>query len=256
MVDRLRKYCHFLPLAYPFTAKSVAALFCKEVVRLHGMPRSIVSDRDSIFLSNFWKELFCLNQTRLRMSTSYHQQSDRQTEVVNLCLEEYLRCLAHERPLSWSKFMAWVEYSFNIEFHTSTGTTPFKLLYGRDPHAHHPYVVGETQNAELEEQLVSRDEMLRLLRENLLKAQSRMKAQDNSKRRELSFEVGDVVCLRIQPFWQQSLAKRRYEKLSPRFFGLYKVVHRVGTVAYELALPEDSNSSSFSCLSASTSSWS
>ena len=240
VVDRLSKYSHFIPISHPFTAKSVAVLFCKEIVRLHGMPRSILSDRDAIFLSHFWQELFRLSQTQLRMGTSYHPQSDGQTEVVNRCLEAYLRCFAHERTSTWSKFLSWAEYSFNTGFHTSTGMTPFKILYGRDPPALHPYISGETPNADLDEQLITRDEMLKLLRENLLKAQSRMKAQADSKRRELSFEVGDAVFLRIQPFRQRSLAKRRFEKLSPRFFGPYSVVRRVGPVAYELALPEDS----------------
>nr|GEV19834.1 peroxidase 64 [Tanacetum cinerariifolium] len=212
VVDRLSKYSHFLPLAHPFMAKSMAALFCKEIVRLHGMPRSILSERDVIFLSNFWQELFRLSQTRLRMGITYHPQSDGQTEVVNRCLEAYLRCFAHERPSSWSKFMAWAEYSFNTGYHTSSETTPFKALYGRDPPALNPYV----------------------------KAQSRMKAQTSSKRRELSFEVGDAVLLRIHPFRQRSLSKQKFEKLSPRYFGPYVVVRRVGPVAYELALPEDS----------------
>ncbi|PWA74286.1 hypothetical protein CTI12_AA219250 [Artemisia annua] len=221
-------------------AKSVAALFCKEIVRLHGMPRSIISDRDVVFLSNFWQELFRLSQTRLRMGTAYHPQPDGQTEVVNCCLEAYLRCFAHERPSSWNKFLAWAEYLFSMGYHTSSETTPFKSIYGHDPPPLTPYVQGETQNADLEEQLVARDDALQLLRSNLLKAQSRMKAQSDSKRRELSFEVGDAVLLRIQPFRQRSLSKRKFEKLSPRYFGPYTVTRRVVLVAYELALPADS----------------
>ena len=237
VVDRLSKYSHFIPLSHPYTAKSVASIFCREIVRLHGIPKSIVSDRDAIFLSTFWQELFKLSQTRLAMSTAYHPQSDGQTEVVNRCLETYLRCFVHEQPHSWHKFLHWAEYSFNTGFHTSTGTSPFKSVYGREPPTIQPYVQGETQIAELEEQLIKRDDMLKILKDNLLRAQSRMKAQADSKRRELQFNVGDLVFLRIQPYRQRSLAKRRYEKLSPRFFGPYKIIRRVGSVAYELELP-------------------
>ncbi|PWA81057.1 hypothetical protein CTI12_AA191120 [Artemisia annua] len=189
VVDRLSKYAHFLCLSHPFTAKGVASVFCKEIVRLHGFPRSIISDRDVVFLSNFWQELFRLCQTKLQMSTSYHPQTDGQTEVLNRCLEAYLRCFAHEQPTKWCSYLPWAEYSYNTGFHTST-----------------------------------------------VKAQDRMRNQANTKRRELSFQEGDYVFVKIQPYRQKTLAKRRYEKLSPRFYGPYRILRKVGPVAYKLEL--------------------
>ncbi|KAJ7949788.1 Ty3/gypsy retrotransposon protein [Quillaja saponaria] len=240
VVDRLSKYAHFIPLAHPFTAKKVAEHFCKEVVRLHGIPRSIVSDRDVVFLSNFWQELFKLCKTKLKMSTSYHPQTDGQTEVVNRGLEAYLRCFVQDQPFAWSSYLSWAEYSYNTGYHTSTNTTPFSVVYGRSPPPLYPYVPGETMIADLDQQLIERDQMLRLLKDNLLKMQARMKAQADTHRRELNFNVGDYVFLRLQPYRQKSLAKWKFQKLSPRFFGPYKVIRQVGKVAYELELPSDS----------------
>ncbi|KAF5757863.1 putative nucleotidyltransferase, Ribonuclease H [Helianthus annuus] len=239
VVDRLSKYAHFIGLSHPFTAKGVASIFCKEVVRLHGFPRSIVSDRDVVFISNFWQELFRLTQTKLQLSTSYHPQTDGQTEVLNRCLEAYLRCFAHEQPTKWSTYLAWAEYSYNTGYHTSAGMTPFRVVYGREPPSLLPYVMGETKNADLEHQLLDRDDMLKLLRSNLQKAQDRMRNQANTKRRDQTYNVGDYVFLKIQPYRQKSLAKRRFEKLSPRFFGPYRVKRIIGPVAYELELPSD-----------------
>jgi hypothetical protein len=86
VVDQLTKYAHFLPLRHPFTAATVAGVFFHEVVRLHGVPSIIISDRDRVFMSFFWRELFKLQGTSLHRSTAYHPQSDGQTEVVNICV--------------------------------------------------------------------------------------------------------------------------------------------------------------------------
>jgi hypothetical protein len=93
VVDRYTKYAHFLPLKHPFTAQHVAKLVLQNVVKLHGCPKSIVTDRDMIFLSTFWKKLFLLMDTKLLKSSSYQPQTDGQSERVNQCLEMYLRCL-------------------------------------------------------------------------------------------------------------------------------------------------------------------
>ena len=110
VVDRLSKFTHFTPLTHPFTAKLVAEKFVDSIVRLHGMPRSIVSDRDPIFISHLWQEFFKLSGSKLNLSSSYHPQTDGRTEVVNHCLEQYLRCFVHQWPQKWSKYLAWAEY--------------------------------------------------------------------------------------------------------------------------------------------------
>ena len=101
VVDRLSKSAHFLALTHPFSAKMVAEKIVDGVVKLHSMPSSIISDRDPIFISNFWREFFKLSGTQLKMSSAYHPQADRQTEVVNRCVEQYLRCLVHQQPRKW-----------------------------------------------------------------------------------------------------------------------------------------------------------
>lgn len=108
VVDRLSKYAHFMTLSHP--AVEVAQKYIDQVFQLHGWPRSIVSDRDTIFLSNFWQALFSIQGTNLLHSSAYHPQTDEQTEVVNKCLENFLRCMCSDCPKDWSLWLPLAEW--------------------------------------------------------------------------------------------------------------------------------------------------
>ena len=112
----------------------------KEVVHLHWIPASIVSDRDSIFMSVFWKELFKLQGTQLNM----HPKSDDQTEVLNRTVETYLRCFCWEQPKNWMHYVSWTKYWYNTSYHGAVKCTPFEVVYGRPPPPITRYVPGES----------------------------------------------------------------------------------------------------------------
>ncbi|KAL9447417.1 hypothetical protein AB3S75_014979 [Citrus x aurantiifolia] len=226
IIDRLTKYAHFVALKHPFTAITVAKAFVANVVRLYGIPTSIVSDRDKVFISSFWQALFQLQGTQLCMSSSYHPQSDGQTEVVNRTLEQYLRCFTGDQPRKWTEWIPWAEFSYNTFIHSSTKMTPFETVYGFPPPSPLAYVPGTSRVQAVDEYLRDRDAILRELRHNLSVARDRMKSQADQNRREVSFMVGDYVYLKLQPYRQTSMAFRRSMKLAPRFYGPYQIVEK------------------------------
>ncbi|KAK8947224.1 hypothetical protein KSP39_PZI006735 [Platanthera zijinensis] len=240
IVDKLSKYGHFLALSHPYTAETVVDLFTREIVRLHGLPSSIISDRDPTFVSKFWQELFRLQGTKLRMSTANHPQTDGQTEVLNRGVEIYLRCFVMDEPRTWTRWLHWAEYCYNTLYHTASRITPFEAIYGRSPPTLRSYEPGSTALPAVDRALRDRDQTLALLQDNLRVAQDRMKLQADKHRTERTFQVGDEVFLRLQPYRQLSVARRSNQKLAPRFYGPFRITRRVGPVAYTLALPEGS----------------
>jgi hypothetical protein len=241
VVDKFSRYAHFIPLLHPYTAFKVAQSFMSSVYKLHGMPEAIISDRDRIFTSSLWQELFKLAGTHLQMGSAYHPQSDGQTERVNQCLETYLRCFVHACPSKWSMWLSLAEFWYNTSFHSALGRSPFEVLYGRPPRHFGLAPEDSVTDVDLATWLSNRELMTRVVRQHLHRAQSRMKYQADKSRSDREFAVGDRVYLKLQPYIQTSVAHGANHKLSFKYFGPFNVLKRVGLVAYKLELPVGSS---------------
>jgi len=191
VVDRFSEGIHLGLLPSAHTAHMVASLFVDIIVKLHGIPQSLVSDRDLLFISHFWQDLFQLSGTKLRMSSAYHPQSDGQTEVMNRVIEQYLHSFVHRRPGTWGKLLPWVEWSHNTSWNLGIGSTPYEVTFGRKPFNFLDYLAGSSNIAVVDDMLTNRDEVFHSIRKKLLKAQETKKRHADSKRRELTFQIGD-----------------------------------------------------------------
>ncbi|KAF2295769.1 hypothetical protein GH714_033909 [Hevea brasiliensis] len=186
-------------VTHPFTAKTTAKIFTMEIIRLHGMPESIVSDRDPVFLSNFLQELLRLQGT---------SKIDGQTKVSNCCLETYLRCFtSQQRNIGVNGCIGLNR--FNTSFHTATGMTPFQVVYGIVL-LPFPNSCREKKRFEaVSQELFDRDIMLRQRQYNLQRAQQRMLKAANAHRQEVTFEKAYKLQLpRIHPIFHVSQLKK------------------------------------------------
>lgn len=240
VVDRLTKYAHFAALKHHFTIATVAKAFVANVVHLYGIPNSIVSDRDRVFLNSFLQAFFPLQGTQLCMSSSYHPKSDDQIDMMDRTLEQYLHCFAGYQSKRCFEWISWVEYNYNTSTHSSTKTTPFEVVYRTTPLILLMYVPGTSRIQTVDECLHDRDAILKELRHNLLLAQNHMKCQADQHRRDISFKVEDYVYLKVQPYRQSFVPFRASRKLSPCFLSPYQIIGKVGLVAYKLSLPPSS----------------
>jgi hypothetical protein len=240
VVDRFTKFAHFIPLKHPYTAQTVAKAVFEQVVRLHGLPCSIVSDRDRVFTSNFWTELFGIVGTKLAMSSAYHPHTDGQTNRVNQCLEMYLRCAVHNSPKQWKSWLSQAEFWYNSSYHSSLGCSPFKALYGHEPNLGTHPMLSTSTNSSVAEAITEIQEQDVVLKEHLARAQNKMKLTADKRRRPQEYQVGEQVLLKLQPYAQSSLVNRPYPKLAYKYYGPYEVLEKIGNAAYKLKLPAES----------------
>jgi hypothetical protein len=240
VVDRFLKYAHFIPMKHPFTTPQVAQVVLDVVVRLHGMPKSIISDRDKKNLSSFWRELFKIYNTTLMTSTAYHPQTDGQTERVNQCLEMFLRCCIHETLRKWKAWLPLAELWYNSSFHSSLSCTPFRALYGYDSPVAAAPMLCSSDNKSVQELITERQWFTGVIKQHLAAAQNRIKLQADKHRPDRQFQVGDQVLLKLQPYAQQSVVNMPFPKIAYKFFGPYTVLEKVGSAAYKLDLPDGS----------------
>nr|GEZ34526.1 retrotransposable element Tf2 [Tanacetum cinerariifolium] len=143
VVDRLSKTCHFIPLSHPYTAITVAQAFLDNIYKLHGLPKIIFSDKDTVFLSRFWKEL--------------------------------------DRLKEWANWIALAEYWYNTSYHTAINNTPFQVVFGQPPPTHITYSHGESPLETIDRLLVAREAAIDLLKFHLQRAQNRMKMADDKR---------------------------------------------------------------------------
>ena len=184
VVDRLTKYGHFIPISMKSKVPQLAELFMKEIYKYHGFPKRITCDRDPRFTSKFWQEVFRLTGSKFNMSTAYHPQTDGQTEVVNKCLEGYLRCYVGDKQSQWCKWVHLAEQWYNTAYHTSIKMSPFRALYGYEPPSLKDQLFQTSRVPAAQELVQKSKEIIKMLKDNLDTARNRMKQQADKKRFE------------------------------------------------------------------------
>ncbi|KAJ0911154.1 putative nucleotidyltransferase, Ribonuclease H [Helianthus annuus] len=238
IVDRLTKSAHFLPIKETYSSDMLAQFYVDKIVALHGIPVSIISDRDTRYTSHFWKSFQQSLGTRLNFSTAYHPQTDGQSERTIQTLEDMLRACAIDLGGSWDKNLPLIEFSYNNSYHTSIKAAPFEALYGRKCRSPICWAeVGDVQLSGPEIVFETTDKIVQI-RDRLKAARDRQKSYADPKRKDFHFDVGDKVLLKVSP-WKGVMRFGKKGKLSPRYIGPFEIVERVGSVAYKLNLPEE-----------------
>ncbi|GKB43026.1 putative reverse transcriptase domain-containing protein [Tanacetum coccineum] len=238
IMDRLTKSAHFLPIREDYKTEKLAKIYVNEIVARHGVPVSIISDRDGRFTSHLWQALQEALGTRLDMSTTYHPQTDGQSERTIQTLEDMLRACVMDFGGSWDTHLPLIEFSYNNSYHTSIKCAPFEALYGQKCRS--PVIWTEVGESQLIGPEIMQETTKKIvqIKERLKTARSRQKSYADKRRKPLEFQVGDRVLLKVSP-WKGVVRFGKKGKLAPRYVGPFEIVERVGPVAYRLKLPQE-----------------
>ncbi|GJV16346.1 putative reverse transcriptase domain-containing protein [Tanacetum coccineum] len=211
--------------------------YLKEVVSRQGVPVLIISDRDSKFTSHLWKSLNEALGTQLDMSTAYHPQTDGQSERTIQTLEDMLRACVMDFGKGWDRHLPLVEFSYNNNYHTSIKVAPFEALYGRKFRS--PICWAKVGDAQLTgpEIVHETTEKIIHIKKRIQAARDRQKSYADRRRKPLEFEVGDKVMLKVLP-WKGVIRFDKRGKLNPRYIGPFRIIAKVGTLAYRIELLE------------------
>ncbi|GKA22741.1 reverse transcriptase domain-containing protein [Tanacetum coccineum] len=238
IVDRLTKSAIFMPMRETDPMDKLARMYLKEVVTKHGIPVSIICDRDPRFTSNFWKSLQKALGTSLDMSTAYHPQTDGQSERTIQTLEDMLRACVIDFGNGWVKHFPLVKFSYNNSYHASIKAAPFEALYGRKCRS--PMCWAEVGQVQLTgpELVQETTERIIQIKQRIQTARDRQKSYADLKRKPMEFQVGDKVMLKVSP-WKGVVRFGKRGKLNPRYVRPFKVLKKVRAVAYKLELPQE-----------------
>ena len=234
-VDRLTKMVHFIPTQTKLSAIQFAHLFVDKVFCRHGLPETIVSDRDPRFTAAFFKEICRLLGMKQSMSTAFHPQTDGQTERTNRTLEEMLRHFVGPSQDDWDLKLPCAEFAVNNSMKAATGSTPFFLNHGRHPRG--PASIDLSTDVPAAGEFVEKlNSALSRARDSLAAAQARMKNNADPKRKDIELAVGDEFLLNTRNL---RLKLQGTRKFIPRFIGPYLIKKKVGRVSYELDLKNE-----------------
>ncbi|KAL0381936.1 UNVERIFIED_CONTAM: Transposon Ty3-I Gag-Pol polyprotein [Sesamum latifolium] len=203
IVDRLTKSAHFLPIRQNDSLDKLAELYVSEIVRLHGIPTSIVFDRDPRFTSHFWRSLHKALGTKLYFSTAFHPQTDGQSERTIQTLEDMMRACVIEFRGNWDDHLPLIEFAYNNSFHSSIRMAPYEALYGRKYRSSICWDIEGLRQLEGPELVQETVDKIQTVKQCLKAAQDRQKSYVNKHRREMEYEVGEKVFLRVSP-WRKS----------------------------------------------------
>jgi hypothetical protein len=267
VIDRKSKMAHFIPVRKSDDAKSTANSFAKNIVRLHGIPETIVSDRDPRFTSNFWQELFKILEVKIALSSARHAQTDGQSEKMMNTVKQYLRIFCNYNQIDWNEWLWMAEFAYNGAVQASTGITPFQIVYGYQPFTPISlikYQEGMAGQKAVDQVLSNQKTVLKecktalqkiglnsepnlkythnnpfeeIARKNMEEAQKKYSKYANRKRSEVQIKKGDLVLISTKDLDVTSYTSRTCKALSPRYIGPYLVIKEISKTSFRVRLP-------------------